>query len=141
MSKIVLAVCTLWLSALGCLAQAKIIRSAETTLPDSARFQIINPEKEGVTTPLFRLDRYSGQVFRLSSCAKDAKLGSEKCWREMTVVDLPNAGPVVHPRFQIYVGGTPQMILLMQVDSGATWQYGVADPDKWYPFIETVLLP
>ncbi|MBV9217625.1 MAG: hypothetical protein JO053_15765 [Acidobacteria bacterium] len=143
--RMIFAAAMLVIFALCGLAQDKdkIVRpSIETALPESARFQIVSPYRDGYSNnPLFRLDRYTGQVFRLTNCPKDAKIGSEKCWKEMLVIDLPHSGAVGQPRFQIFVGGTPQLILLLQVDTGATWQYGIDDPDKWYPLLDTVFLP
>ncbi len=53
----------------------------------------------------------------------------------MVVVDLPS-GIVPRIRYQIVINGVLKMIMLLQVETGQTWQYGIEPTEKWYPFVE-----
>lgn len=108
--------------------------SVSTSIGDnSGRFEIIQVPLDRRTT--FRLDKFSGQIYRLGDCPKQGIIGSQKCWKEMIVVDLP-ASIAARPRYQIIVNGVLKMILLLQAETGQTWQYGIEPTDKWYPFVE-----
>ena len=108
--------------------------SISTSVADSSgRFEIIQVPQDRRTT--FRLDKFSGQVYRLGDCPKTAVVGSQKCWKEMIVVDLPT-GMTARPRYQIIMNGVLKMIMLLQVETGQTWQFGIEPTEKWYPFVE-----
>jgi hypothetical protein len=99
----------------------------------SGRFEIIQVPQDRRTT--FRLDKFSGQIYRLGDCPKIGVIGSQKCWKEMIVVDLP-AGMAARPRYQIVMNGVLKMIMLIQAETGQTWQYGIEPTEKWFPFVE-----
>jgi len=101
---------------------------------NSGRFEVIQPSYDVATT--FRLDKYTGRIHRLTTCPKDDSVGSEKCWKEMNVVDLPKTGPANRPRYQIIINVPLKLIMLMQVETGQSWQYGIEPLDRWYPFTE-----
>jgi hypothetical protein len=119
---------------LSCFAAAQEGPVTGTELPDTARFQIVQPSFDRVT---FRLDRYTGQIHRLSTCPKDDSIGSNLCWKEMTVVNPMKGDLANRPRFQILMLNAQKMILLQNVETGNSWQYGI-DPqtDRWFPFLE-----
>ena len=106
-----------------------------TSTIGSARYEMIQmPGDRSVT---FRLDRWAGIVHKLGTCPKDDSIGSAYCWKEMVVVDRPAAAPVEVVRFQIVLNRVLGTTLLLQLDTGRTWQYGVGDPqDRWHPFFE-----
>ncbi|MEP6788822.1 MAG: hypothetical protein ABJB40_10355 [Acidobacteriota bacterium] len=101
---------------------------------NSGRFEVIQPSYDNTTT--FRLDKYTGRVHRLATCPKDDSLGSDKCWKEMNVIDLPKIGAANRPRYQIVINVPLKLIMLMQTDTGQSWQYGIEPMDRWYPFTE-----
>ena len=101
---------------------------------NSGRFEVIQPSYDSGTT--FRLDKYTGRIHRLTTCPKDDSIGSDKCWKEMNVIDLPKIGPANRPRYQIIINVPLKVIMLMQIDTGQSWQYGIEPMDRWYPFTE-----
>src|SRR5687768_10716777 len=74
----------------------------------SGRYEIIQVPQDRRTT--FRLDKFSGKVYRLGDCPKSDVIGSQKCWKEMIVVDLPS-GMAARPRYQIIINGVIKMIM------------------------------
>ncbi len=108
--------------------------SISTSIGDnSGRFEIIQVPFDRRTT--FRLDKFSGQVHRLGDCPKVGIIASQKCWKEMIVIDLP-AGMAARPRYQIAINGLLRMMMLINVETGQTWQYGIEPTDKWHPFVD-----
>ena len=109
--------------------------AVSTSTVDGARFEMINPAFDRTVT--FRLDKFTGTIHRLGTCPKDDSIGSDKCWKEMIVVDQPKSALTGRIRFQIVSGGSsPKNTFLLQIDTGKTWQFGVDPLDKWHPFIE-----
>lgn len=105
-----------------------------TSTLDGARFEMIqSPLDRGVT---FRLDKYLGVIDRLGTCPKDDQFGSNKCWKEMIVLDLPKAASSARPRYQIIINGPLRLTMLMQIDTGKMWQWGLDREERWYPFID-----
>lgn len=105
-----------------------------TSTLDGARFEMIqSPLDRGVT---FRLDKYLGVIDRLGTCPKDDQFGSNKCWKEMIVLDLPKAAYSARPRYQIIINGPLRLTMLMQIDTGKMWQWGLDREERWYPFID-----
>lgn len=106
-----------------------------TSTVEGARFEMVQPLFDRNLT--FRLDKFTGSIHRLSTCPKDDSIGSDRCWKEMIVIDQPRTANTGRIRFQIVVNGSsPRGIYLMQIDTGRTWQYGIEREDKWHPFIE-----
>lgn len=99
----------------------------------SGRFEIIQVPQDRRTT--FRLDKFSGNIHRLGECPKVGVIGSQKCWKEMIIVDLPST-IATRQRYQIVMNGVLKMIMLLQVETGQTWQYGIEPTEKWYPFVD-----
>jgi hypothetical protein len=91
------------------------------------------PWDKGTT---FRLDKYKGIIHRLSTCARDDSVGSNKCWKEMIVVDVPREAGVAPARFQIVMNNLLRTIFLVHVVTGQTWQYALDNTQKWHPFLE-----
>ena len=116
-----------------CIYGQDIQSTATAIAPEAARFEIIQPIYDKTLT--FRLDKVTGNIYKLGTCPRDDSFGSSKCWKEMIIVDLPKGTPNRN-QFQIIINGPLKMILLMQVETGHTWQYGVDPLDKWHPFIE-----
>lgn len=117
--------------AVSCLGQD--ISSISTSTVDGARFEIIQSPYDRTTT--FRLDKFTGNIHKLGICPKDDTVGSDKCWKEMIVVDLQKVS-ANRIRFQIVINGLLKMVVLLQIETGQTWQFGVDPLDKWHPFIE-----
>jgi hypothetical protein len=108
--------------------------SISTSMGDnSGRFEIIQVPFDRRTT--FRLDKFSGQIHRLGDCPKVGIIASQKCWKEMIIVEL-SGGMAARPRYQIVINGMLKMIMLLNVETGQTWQYGIEPTDKWYPFVD-----
>lgn len=106
---------------------------ASSASPHDARFVIVQlPWDTSVT---FRLDRYRGTVDRLGTCAKDDSVGSDRCWKEMIVIDNTR-GASQRPHFQIVLTVAVKGVLLLDTDSGKTWQYALDKTEKWHPFID-----
>jgi len=106
-----------------------------TSTVEGARFEMVQPLFDRTLT--FRLDKFSGSIHRLGTCPKDDSVGSDKCWKEMIVLDLGRAPVGNRIRYQIVVNGsTARSIFLLQIDTGKTWQYGIEREDKWHPFID-----
>jgi len=105
-------------------------------LPDTARYEMVQSPFDRPI--IFRLDRYTGQIHRLTTCQKDDSTLTDKCWKEMTVVSL-SKGAASSPHFQIAFITAPKekLTLLINLETGQTWQYGLdAVNDKWFPFME-----
>jgi hypothetical protein len=100
----------------------------------------VNNQSAGGIT--FRLDKVSGRVFGLASCPQRTYIGMGLCWKEMTVVELPKPAADSTIRYQLFAHGEGnRSILMINVLTGQTWQYGVDGPDKWTPLLEPIVLP
>ena len=84
----------------------------------------------------FRLDKFTGTIDRLGTCPKDDGFGSNKCWKEMIVFELPKGPVIARPRYQLIINGPLKLTMLMQIDTGRMWQFGVDPQERWYPFVE-----
>jgi hypothetical protein len=117
--------------------------AVSSTVPATARYEILQTNPNGRSTAVtFNLDKYTGRVFNLSTCPQRSFVGVGLCWKEMVVLELPKAAGDSTPRYQIFAHGEGgRSILLINVVTGQTWQYGVDGPDKWTPLLETVVLP
>ena len=104
-----------------------------TSTLEGARYEVIQSPLDKATT--FRLDKFTGNIDRLGTCPKDDGFGSNKCWKEMIVFDLPKA-VAAKTRYQIIINGPLKLTMLMQIDTGRSWQFGVDPQERWYPFIE-----
>lgn len=110
------------------------VRQVSTSTIDGARFEIVQSPLDNAVA--FRLDKFTGTVDRLGTCPKDDGFGSNKCWKEMVVLDLPKMGPTTRARYQIVINVPSRLTLLLQTDTGRTWQLGVDPQDRWSPFID-----
>src|SRR2546423_12803237 len=70
-----------------------------TRQPDAARYEVVQTPYDRAV--VFRLDKYTGQIHRLTACPKDDSIGSNMCWKEMTVVNQGKDSAARGPRFQI----------------------------------------
>lgn len=125
------------LFSIGAVAQNAVIRpSVSTSLPDAARFEIVQH-----TNLTFRLDRYTGRIFQMSSCQQKGLTTSGLCWKETLILELPRNSNDGVPRYQIFMGAEGQRyVFLMNTITGQTWQYGIEAPDRWSPLTESVNL-
>lgn len=114
----------------------EIMPITSTSTSDTARFEIIQPSYAATLT--FRLDKFTGTVHRLGTCPKDDGYGSDKCWKEMIVVDQPRSANAGRARYQLVINNVARTIFLLQIDSGRSWQYGIDPEGKWWPFIECI---
>jgi hypothetical protein len=114
-----------------CAAYAQ--ESTSSMLPLDARFEIVQSPWDKSTT--FRLDRYRGSIDRLGTCTKDDTVGSNRCWKEMIVLDLGKS-VTSRPHFQITMIALTKSIFMIDNDTGQTWHYGLDATDKWHPFVE-----
>lgn len=133
MKKVVLFA-ALALSVTVCVAAQDATRQVSTSTVDGSRFEMIQSPLDNVIT--FRLDKWTGTVDRLGSCPKDDSFGSRLCWKEMVVLDLPRQAPAAKIRYQIVFNLSWKFTMLMQIDTGRTWQLGVDPQDRWAPFID-----
>lgn len=125
----------LLLSAI-CATCAQDATSALTTtsISNDARFEIIQTPWDKAVT--FRIDKYRGVIDRLATCTKDDSYGSNKCWKEMIVVDLPKPNAIARAHFQIVINAPAKNIFLLDTDTGTSWQFGLDPTEKWFPFVE-----
>lgn len=130
--KVLLFVFVLTFAGVGSAQNQSTIFS--TKIADDARFEIAQSPWDSVTT--FRLDRFRGQIDRLGTCSKDDSVGSNKCWKEMIVIDISRSGTANRPRFQIIFNPTLKLIFLLQTDTGQTWQYALDATEKWHPLVD-----
>ncbi len=111
-----------------------------TTPAPLARFEVLQTNSSA-SLFTFRLDRYTGQIFQLSSCPQRSYVGNGPCWKEMYVLELPKPVGDSTPRYQIFIQGERgTRIFLINTSTGQSWQHGVDGADKWTPFLETVPL-
>lgn len=132
--KIVFAFALSGVLALSLLAQDRPDALATTLVPRESRFEIIqSPWNQNIT---LRLDKFRGVIDRLGTCSKDDSYGSNKCWKEMIVVDLPRLTSPTRTRFQIVMNSFHKTIFLFDADTGASWQFGLEPTEKWFPFVD-----
>ena len=130
MTRELLAIAVLFI--LPCSLKAQDQESAVThqtsALPSDARFEIFQAGL-GLKWTL-RLDRITSNVERLVS----AKTG-DFVWEKTRVLPHPKAVNTTKPHFQIFVSGLPnQVTLLLDTESGATWQLVPKDDRSlWQP--------
>jgi hypothetical protein len=87
-----------------------------TTPPSDAHFEILQLEVEPKWT--LKLDRVTGNVEQLEMDA-----AGKPSWKRMKVLPHPKAVNETEPHFQIFVSQVPySAVLLLDTDSGATWQ-------------------
>lgn len=110
------------------------VRQVSTSTMDGARFEVIQSPLDNAVA--FRLDKFTGTVDRLGTYPKDDGFGSNKCWKEMVVLELPKLGPTTRARYQIVINVPARLTMLLQIDTGRTWQLGVDPQDRWSPFID-----
>lgn len=133
MKKIFLLALIVFGGALSFLGQ-DVNQVVSTSTIDGARFEMIQSPLDKAVT--FRLDKWSGTVDRLGTCPKDDGFGSNKCWKEMVVLDLQKAAPPSRTRYQIIINIPSRLTMLMQIDTGRVWQWGLDREERWYPFID-----
>ena len=108
--------------------------SVSTSTLDGARFEVVqSPLDQRVT---FRLDKYTGVIDRLGTCPKDDGYGSKLCWKEMIVLEPSKGVSTGRPRYQIIINGPLKLTMLLQIDTGRMWQFGIDPQERWFPFID-----
>ena len=108
--------------------------SVSTSALDGARFEVLQSTVERGTT--FRLDKYLGVIDRLGTCPKDDGYGSKLCWKEMIVLEPFKGASMGRPRYQIIINGPLKLTMLLQIDTGRMWQFGIDPQERWFPFID-----
>lgn len=108
--------------------------SVSTSVLDGARFEVLQSTIDRGTT--FRLDKYLGVIDRLGTCPKDDGYGSKLCWKEMIVLDPSKGASMGRPRYQIIINGPLKVTMLLQIDTGRMWQFGIDPQERWFPFID-----
>ncbi|ABW68459.1 hypothetical protein [Desulfosudis oleivorans] len=112
----------------------------KTVLPDNARYEVL----QSATAPkwLFRLDRYTGQVFQLVQ-----SLTGEVAWIEMLVWERPEIKKPATARFQLFVSGfSAAYNVLVDTVEGRSWIFQVravknkdtgesVDMTGWFPIL------
>jgi hypothetical protein len=132
--KLVCAIALGFVSILSLVAQDLSDALVTTTVAREARFEIVQtPWNQNIT---FRLDKYRGVIDRLGNCLKDDSYGSNKCWKEMVVVDPLKLASLTRARFQIVMNSFHKTTFLIDTDTGASWQWGLEATEKWFPFID-----
>jgi len=87
-----------------------------TTWPVDARFEIVSSDMALVGT--LRLDRVTGNVDQLVSSRS-----GNWVWAKMRVLPHPQAVNLTKPHYEIVIAHSPsQAVLLLDTESGATWQ-------------------
>lgn len=98
-----------------CLAEQAAPPHQSTTLPQGARFEIVQSSIAARWT--FRLDRYSGRIWQLVKTQDD-----ENAWEETAVAAFI---PIVNgsrARFQVFSSGlAARHTFLIDSDTGRTW--------------------
>ena len=108
--------------------------SVSTSTMEGARYEVLqSPLDRGAT---FRLDKYTGIIDRLGNCPKDDGYGSKLCWKEMVVLESSKGASMGRPRYQIIINGPLKLTMLLQIDTGRMWQFGIDPQERWYPFID-----
>lgn len=113
---------------------AQEVRQVSTSTIDGARFEVIQSPLDNAVA--FRLDKFTGTVDRLGTCPKDDGFGSSKCWKEMVILELAKPTGATKTRYQIVINVPARLTMLLQIDTGRTWQLGVDPQDRWSPFID-----
>ena len=98
----------------------------------SSRYEIIGTFDSNEIPTTFRLDKFTGRVYRLDYCER-----GRPCWKELSPSDLPKFSDT-KVRYQLFLNAGPFMrILLIEIDSGQTWSLGgEKGSEKWFPFLE-----
>jgi hypothetical protein len=136
--------CVALLLIAGGLARADDLAShgyQVTTAMSLARFEIV--QSSLAAEWVFRLDRYSGRVWKLVKTNDD-----DGRWEEMQVIGLPRGQFVEKPHFQVFTSGVAvRHTFLIDNDTGKTWVVTVEKPADgnaatgdvvvWQPVAET----
>ncbi|MBC8637308.1 hypothetical protein IAG25_10840 [Caballeronia sp. EK] len=122
---------SLALIPIGVAAQATNQQSVMTGVPADARFEIVQSELAVRWT--FKLDKFAGVVFQLVA-TKDGGVA----WEEVPRLRGRTPDPATPNRvnYQIFLSGmVARNMLLLNVNSGATWQLQSGnDGISWVPF-------
>ena len=140
MRKLVLSLTSVLLFTFGAFSQNAAVRPASSSsLPDTARFEIV--QASGNSSLTFRLDRYTGRIFQMSSCQQRGLTSNGICWKETLILELPRNTNDGMPRYQLFMSGeSSRHVFLMNIITGQTWQYGVEATDRWSPLTESINL-
>jgi hypothetical protein len=117
--------------------------AVNTSVPATSRYEIVQAiQGRGPAVTTFKVDKYTGRVFNLASCPQRSYIGMGLCWKEMIVLELPKPASDAVVRYQLFAHGEGNRgVLLINVVTGQTWQFGVDGPDKWTPLLDTIVLP
>lgn len=142
MNKVFILPVIMALVSIGSFGQEVQRLTVRSSVPATARYELVQPGHGGYSTPTYRLDKVTGEIYVLGQCAKGGRVGSGRCWRQMEVLELPRVPADGRIRYQIFMSTATRAIFLLHIDTGDTWQLG-ADGinDKWFPFLESVPMP
>jgi len=86
-----------------------------TTTPPGARFEIVQSSRSVML--IFRLDRFSGQVWQFTQATDDSFV-----WSEMEVIERPTVSSPTRARFQLFTSGLMlRNTFLLDGDTGKSW--------------------
>ncbi len=127
---LIFASCLLTFASSPLLAQGENTTSLSSTVPDSARFEVVQSPLLAKLT--FRLDRFTGDTWQFVS-TKDNSYAWERIKRIHVQNDAKVPGKV---NYQIFLSGVrAQITVLMNTTTGASW-YIAEDPKEgafWSP--------
>ena len=128
MKRIVLVVAILFLLPYAVNGQEQQPVQASTSAPASdARYEIVQTAVAPKVT--LKLDRITGNVERLIT----GKSGNLR-WEKMRVLPHPKAVNLAKPHYRIFVSSqADQPTLLLDTETGATWQLVTASNSVWQP--------
>ena len=90
-----------------------------SSAPKTARFEIVQSERGSTNT--FKIDKYTGQVFRIVK-----KRNKDLAWEPITFLEKQAPDEVIPDKvnFQVFISGIADIyIFLLHVDTGKTWQF------------------
>lgn len=112
------------------LAQVESVTNASTTVPESARFEVV--QSPLLAKLAFRLDRFTGDTWQFVS-KKDGGYAWQKIKRITIPNDVRTPGKI---NYQVFLSGIrAQVTILMNTNTGVSW-YIAEDPEEgifWSP--------
>ena len=54
----------------------------------------------------------------------------------MIVLEPFKGASMGRPRYQIIINGPLKLTMLLQIDTGRMWQFGIDPQERWFPFID-----
>ena len=122
--------CLLAFSSSPIWAESDSATNQSTTVPDSARFEIV--QSPLLAKLAFRLDRFTGETWQFVSTKDDSY-----AWQRIKRIPLQNDTKVTgKANYQIFLSGIrAQVTILMNTTTGASWYIAEAPKEGifWSP--------